>query len=575
MNTIKHIAILGGGPSSLFIFKRLVESGHKDIAVTVFEKNKQLGAGMPYSHDGANDEHVTNVSGNEIPELVTSVSDWIKTVHKDTLDKFRIDPEKFNDYKVLPRLLFGQYLTDQYKLLLQKAKAKGIEYEIRYACCVTDIIDHPEQEKVTVVINDEEKLTFDTVVICTGHKWPKENEGKVPGFFDSPYPPQKLALKLDHAIAVKGSSLTAIDAIRTLSRYNGEYGKDANGYVNYKLNKGSENFRVVMHSRNGLLPAVRFHLEDSHLGKDATLTPEEIKAHRAENDGFLSLDFVFERDFKLPIKEKRPKFYEQIKDLTMEQFVDSMMALRESIDPFELMKIEYDEAEASIEQHRSVYWKEMLAILSFAMNYPAKYFSAEDMLRLQKTLMPLISVVIAFIPQSSVEELMALYNAGILELIAVGDDSHIEPAKEGAVYYYTDDKGNKVEQHYKTFVDSTGQRHMNFEDFPYPSLTEKRVVTPAKLKFRDSNEGLQAMNNGNDKAETDGKGNYYLRVPGLTINDTFEAVNDYGALNNRIYIMTVAYIGGFNPDYSGLDFSEAASEIIVKSIFKDEPATIY
>lgn len=35
------------------------------------------------------------------------------------------------------------------------------------------------------------------------------------------------------------------------------------------------------------------------------------------------------------------------------------------------------------------------------MNYPAKHFSAEDMLRLQKTLMLLIAVVIAFVPQSS------------------------------------------------------------------------------------------------------------------------------------------------------------------------------
>jgi len=32
----------------------------------------------------------------------------------------------------------------------------------------------------------------------------------------------------------------------------------------------------------------------------------------------------------------------------------------------------------------------MLAVLSFAMNHLAKYFSAEDMQRLQKVLMPLI-----------------------------------------------------------------------------------------------------------------------------------------------------------------------------------------
>jgi hypothetical protein len=34
--------------------------------------------------------------------------------------------------------------------------------------------------------------------------------------------------------------------------------------------------------------------------------------------------------------------------------------------------------------------------------------------------------------------------------------------------------------------------------------------------------------------------------------------------------MAVPYIGGYNPDYSGLDFSEAASALIIKSIVKVE-----
>ncbi|WP_192501012.1 hypothetical protein [Flavobacterium sp. PL002] len=56
------------------------------------------------------------------------------------------------------------------------------------------------------------------------------------------------------------------------------------------------------------------------------------------------------------------------------------------------------EAEKSIKRQQSIYWKEMLATLSFAMNHPAKYFSAEDMQRLQTVLMPLIYIVIAFVP---------------------------------------------------------------------------------------------------------------------------------------------------------------------------------
>ncbi|HEK19953.1 MAG: hypothetical protein C0154_00965 [Mucilaginibacter sp.] len=571
----KHIAILGGGPSSLFIFKRFVESGEHNFTISIFEKSDRLGAGMPYSRDGANDEHVTNVSGNEIPDLVTSLNKWIKSVPRDTLDKYHIDPEKFNDYKVLPRLLFGQYLTEQFKLLQRKANEKGIEYEIFYNSCVTDIVDHPNEERVKVTINHEQVLEFDIVIISTGHNWPKKNEDKIKGYYDSPYPPAKLAQKINHPVAIKGSSLTAIDAIRTLSRHNGHYHRNEDGHIIYQLHDDSPDFKMIMHSRNGLLPAVRFHLEDPHLSKNKTLTPQQIKDHRAQNNGFLSLDYIFEQDFKLPLKTMRPAFYEEIKGMNMEEFVGAMMALRESIPPFELLKIEYDEAEASIAQRKSVYWKEMLAILSFAMNYPAKYFSAEDMLRIQKTLMPLISVVIAFVPQSSAEEMMALYNAGVLEIITVGDDSYVEPADEATVYHYNDAQGKPIKISYKTFIDSTGQQHFVYDDFPFKGLVKNRTLAPAGLRFKDLEKGLIEKDKGNKNVYTDHEGNYYLQVPGIAINDNFEAVDSYGALNERIYIMAVPYIGGYNPDYSGLDFGEAASDIIVKSILNHEPAARY
>lgn len=325
----KRIGILGGGPSGLFMFKRLIESGRTDIVINIFERKNKLGAGMPYSTEGALDEHITNVSSNEIPLLVTSLADWIKSVPKDTLDKFHIDPLRFNEYKVLPRLLFGQYLTSQFDLLRKMASENGIEYQIFYNSTVTDIIDYPDQETVVVEINDKEQFKFDHVIICTGHNWPKKYEGKVPGYFDSPYPPVKLAVKLDHPVAIKGSSLTAVDAIRTLARYNGTFDKDNNGNLFYQLLDHSPNFKLVLHTRNGMLPAVRFHLEDSHLANDSLLTAEEIAEHIASNNGFLSLDYIFEKDFKLPIKEKEPEFYEKIKDMSLEEFVTAMMDLRE------------------------------------------------------------------------------------------------------------------------------------------------------------------------------------------------------------------------------------------------------
>ena len=548
------------------MFKRLVENATPFLEIHIYEKNDSLGCGMPYGHDGAADEHITNVSGNEIPQLVTDVQDWIKTVPKDTLDKYNIDPEKFNEYKVLPRLLFGQYLNTQFKLLLKKAREQHITTKVYYNTLVSDVVDVADDAQVIVVSNNGEER-YDRVVICSGHMWPKIYEDKVPGWFDSPYPPQKIALHANHAVAIRGASLTAIDAIRTLARHNGRFEKDEEGILKFYANEDSPDFNIVMHTRNGLLPAVRFHLEDSHLGKDTVLSDEEVRANRRENDGFLSLDYVFEHNFKDYIRKNDPEFYKKIAALNMEAFVDEVMTYRESQDPFDLLKKEYVEARESIKRHESVYWKETLAVLSFAMNYPAKYFSAEDMMRLQKTLMPLISVVIAFVPQSSAEALMALHDAGRLNMITVGEDSEVIPHEDGgAVYKYIDGEDQKHEYHYSLFVDCIGQKHLAFSDIPFKSLIDNHTASPAKLRFRDAAAGAKLLSEGDNRVIKDTDDEYYLIVPGMAVNDDFQLLDRFNAFNDRIYVMAVPLIGGYNPDYSGLDFGEAASAAIIEAM---------
>ncbi len=564
-----RIALLGGGPAALFMYKRLVESQHQDLEIDIFERKDQLGAGMPYSTEGANDEHITNVSDNEIPQIVMSIEDWVKVTPKELLERFSITPENFNEFKVLPRLFFGQYLSSQFKLLVEKAKKSGIKTNIHLNSNVIDIMDWPEEGEVSVKIAESGIIRFDRVVICTGHNWPLINEGRIPGYYDSPYPPAKLELKLNHPVAIKGSSLTAIDAIRTLARNNGTFNKNEDGSLTFQRSEESTEFRLVMHSIDALLPGIRFHLEDTHLSNDSLLTQEEIAEHREANNGFLSLDFVFEKNFKEIFRDKDPVFFNQIKDLSLEEFVESMMALRERLDPFQLFRAEYAEAEKSIRHKKSVYWKEMLAVLSFAMNYPAKYLSAEDMQRLTKVLMPLISIVIAFVPQSSAREMLALYEAGVLDFVSVDPASEVLPEEKGGItYHFKDDKGEQRSVYYKTFVNCIGQPRLSYEQFPFKSLITNNTISPAHIKFRSPTEGMLALKEGNTDVETDGKDNYYLKVAGITINDNFQVVDPYGSSNPRIYIMAVPYIGGYNPDYSGLDFCEEASERIVDNIYE-------
>ncbi|AZI25606.1 hypothetical protein EA772_09705 [Pedobacter sp. G11] len=563
----KRIAILGGGPCGLFIYKRLIESGLKNIEIEIFERKAFLGSGMPYSPEGAAQEHITNVSDNEIPIIYSSIEDWVKIAPQSILKKFDINSSKFNEYKVLPRLFFGEYLSAQFDLLMAAAEKKAISTKVHLRTTVTNVFDDKENKKVKVQIDNKDELIFDEIMICTGHHWPKKYEGKIPGYFDAPYPPKKLAKHFNAPIALKGSSLTAVDAIRTLARNNGVFTQNDDGTYLFKLDPKSSKFKIVMHSRNGLLPAIRFHLEDSHLGKDTTLTKSQIQKHIKENGGFISLNYVFEKNFKEQFKKKEPKFYERIKDMDLETFVDAMMDYREKLPPFDLFKKEYLEAEKSIEKKESIYWKEVLAVLSFAMNYPAKYLPAEDMLRLQKVLMPLISIVIAFVPQSSCRDLMALHDAGVLDIVSVGDDSHVEPNPEGgATYYYKDENGKEISESFSMFVDCVGQPHLSFEDFPFQGLIDDGTISPATLRFKDAEKAEKEMKQKNKLVKKHKNGEYFLSVPGITINDFFQVVDKDGEANERIYILAVPYIGGYNPDYSGIDFCEAASEQVMKKI---------
>lgn len=561
-----RIAIVGGGPAGLFMFKSLLEQT-RDIEITIFEKNIHLGAGMPYSPLGATLDHITNVSGNEIPELTENVESWVKSLPDSVLEIYQIEKENFHSYKVLPRLLFGQYLRSQFDKLLDFAAKNGILTRVLVGFEVVDVKDSPETDEAIVVASGLGTYKFDKVIICTGHHWPVTYEGVVPGFYDAPYPPSKLNISINHPVAIKGSSLTAIDAIRTLARNNGQFAVTETGQLKFLLKDHSPHFKIKLHSRSGMLPAVRFHLDDPRLKNSSLLSADALHAHRLQNNGFLSLDYIFEKDFKDIFKQKDPEFYGWIKNMTMEEFVSAVLYRREHANPFLLLKAEYNEAAQSIRKKESVYWKELLGVLSFALNYPAKYLSAEDTLRLQKSLSPLISVVIAYLPQQSCEELLALHEAGIIDSITVNDDSRVEADKllGGAVFHYTDEDDQPQSIHYHTYIDCTGQPKLSFQDFPFKSLVADETVVQARIQFECAEMGRLECASGNENVEQEGD-DFYLMVPGIAISDHFQVVDRFGCANSRIYIMAVPYIGGFNPDYSGLDFCEEASARIAKSI---------
>ncbi|QQR59215.1 MAG: FAD/NAD(P)-binding protein [Candidatus Melainabacteria bacterium] len=540
-----HIGIVGGGPGALLILMRILELEGADFALDIFESAPRLGVGMPFSPRGADLEHDTNVSEEEIPDFEPPLSQWVKTQPPYVLEKYGVDPQQFDETSILPRLLFGEYLHEQFEMLLKEAEHRGMEVKIHFKTHVDDIKDDIKKKKTAIIAGDKTYL-FDNVIICCGHFWPHDHERELAGYFDSPYPPSKLNRIFDHPVALRGSSLTAVDAIRTISRNNGIFTRE-NSRLIYTKNENAPNFKMVMYSHNGLLPCARIHLEEPNINNADILPSARLKENMAENDGFLSLDFLFDIGYKELLKDKDPELHIQIKDMKVEEFSKFMLSKREAQEPFELLREEYLDGIDSLQTKRPVPWKEALSAFSFALNFPAKHMSAEDMIRLHEHLLPLVAIVIAYLPPSSCEEMLALHDSGCLDLVSV--DKFEAKISEGGKIVCTckfEDKEDIVVE-YETFVDCIGQPNIEFEQFPFKSLMKGGTVSQARLNFK-SNKGHQ-------------------NVDGLQITDSFQVVNEKGEANKRVYLLTVAFMKGLNPDFSGIDFFEHATELVVKSIF--------
>lgn len=563
MKKIDSIGIVGGGPAALFVVKHLISENVCPETIYIFEKNTRLGAGMPYSRQGAAHEHVANVSANELPELPESFTSFIQRKPYKDYEGFGNDQD-INEYKVIPRLVLGDYLEEEFKILLKNIRKMGTQVKVFAETTVTDI--RKKEDSFEIVTHEDNVYECSVAIICTGHHWPKIHEEKVPGWYDSPYPPSKFSGTTNYPVAIRGTSLTAVDAIKTLARLNGKFNQEKDEII-YSLNDESPDFSLTLFSKRSYLPALRFHSEGSAFSEGWIMSQDEIFEYKSNHGGFVDLDYVFERNFKQPLRKKNEKFYNEIKDLSIEDFVKKMLSIREELDSFELFKAEYYEAQKSIDRHQTIAWKEALAAFSYAINYPAKHFSAEDMIRMRKTLLPLISVIIASLPQSSYKEIIALYNAGLIRLVSVDDESYVEPhSGEGIVYHYTDHTGDKKSDHYKMYIDAIGQQPVQFNDIPFSSLREGGTISSGYLKFKDADTGKQQFqqNNGNIlKIEPD---NFYLRVDGLNINDHFQALDYYGKTTPYLFIMAVPFIAGLNPDYSGLDFCDTAGKRVAHSL---------
>lgn len=489
--------------------------------------------------------------------MIVSPHDWLSDKSDDWLAEHAIRRAQIGPSFIPTRRVLGEYFADQFVMLAAKAKCDGLQVECRVNVHVTDVV--PKNEQGFDVIYQKSaaacvsRLSVDSVVLATGHEWPTMSAvGRQ--YLPSPWPISKLEALEAKKIGIIGSSLSAVDACLTLGMKNGRFVRDFDGRLEFVPNVEARDLKMVMHSRSGLLPSQRFHFEYPRIQPHQYINESDIRAHINSNDGFLSLDFIYEKSFKQTVKEKSPVLFAHIADMDLEGFVSFMYRSRQHKDQFEFMRREFEASSASIRNREPIFWKEILDDVAYTLNFYAKYLGKRDFDRARSRLMPLVAHVVAFLPQQSCEQLLALHQAGILSISAVCDGWMVSEDRETSKLVLSYSKSEMSEwrsMEYDAIVDCRGQQPTAFESFPFASLSREGRVVPARVGSRRG--GPFAVN-------------YGVPCGGVDVDDQFRAINSTGEANVDLFVLSGPHISGLYPYHPGLPFCNEATRIVAQAI---------
>lgn len=575
---LRNIAIIGSGPTAIYLLKHINDNmdslGDQIKSITIFERSAHTGMGMPYSPETTDIYNLANISSEEIPKLPRSFGDWLRNQGNDELVRLNITELPIDDSEVYGRLALGSYLHEQYLEIVKDLQSKKIELIEIQGVEVTDVVFNEKLGNITIKTNKGNYPDFSKTVIATGHAW-NEPDDPAQGYYGSPWPIRKLlpseAKTYNFTIGTLGASLSAFDVATSLAHRHGKFTKQGNG-LSYRLKEGARGFKIAMHSAEGWLP----HLQYEQVEPMREIYRHTDKAHivsLVDNNGFLAMETFFDKVCRPALqlafeKDGMTAMVEELKadNFGFSSFVRMMSDRHEYTDSFQGMKKEMVKATDSVNNNRPIHWMETLDDLMYCLNFHAELLSAEDHLFFKKEVSSFLMNVIAALPLSSANILLALYDAGCIELITgkvkVLEHDGTDPITRIEV---EDGEGEKTVTEYRMFVNCAGQRSLQLDDFPFPSLVESNHLRKARARIDDmeSVHTLLPTSKSSDIFEENGKN--YLHIGGIDVDAAYRIIGANGQANEHIMDITFTHTTGIRPYSYGLQACSATSQILVMS----------
>jgi len=578
---MKKIAIVGSGATAIYLLKHLMDNTYvlkKHITeISIFEKGDILGMGMPYNPNTTDLCNLSNIASEELPELITPFADWLQDQDKKTLKALGLADEKISKSEVYNRLALGQYLQAQYKIIIKKLSDAGIAVREFPNSEVVDIEYHAKPQEVTLRIADGTTHTFHKVVVATGHVWTEEDDVGA-GNYASPWPIQKILPKEgtfhNFKIGTLGASLSAFDVVSSLSRRHGEFTTNQDGNMTFHPAEGAEDFCITMHDARGWLPHLQYEQEESMREIYRHVNRDELFG-MLDADGYLRIETFFDKVCRPALikafkKDKMPEVVEKMAEqsFTLSDFVLQMSHKHEFSNAFEGMRFEMQEAKNSVENKKPIHWKEVVDDLMYALNFHAELMPAEDHLLFHKEVMPFLMNVIAAMPLPSGNLLLALYDAGKLEVVT-GYATLADEQKKGMTTVNVKDGEATYPIDYKMFIHCGGQKPVGLEDYPFQSLVKKGVVRRASARFIDPEQAEALLKtNKKDLVRKEEQGSYSYYTGGIEIDASYRVIDKDDKPNDCIHNITFTHTSGSRPYSYGLQACSATSQILVEAWVK-------
>jgi uncharacterized NAD(P)/FAD-binding protein YdhS len=540
------IAIIGSGPTGIYTLKGLA-GARQPLSITIFEIEADAGKGTPYHPDINDQAMLANIASIELPEICETLVAWLRRQDDGELQRLNVARANIKEREFYPRVVLGEFLQSQFRQLIEEAIARGHTVDVKTRHRVADIKLETDDIQLTVKMPDGERkdYMFDHVVMATGHDWPETTEIK-PGFFMSPWPAPALKKIQSCSVGILGTSLSAIDALITVSTAHGAFYLDSGGQLQYQGSAGSDAFHASLMSRKGLLPEADFYC-------DYPYTPLKFCTEEAVNalirrGSTNLLDDIFDL-FKREIVACDPEYAAKIglALLDVETLAPAYFAAREDADPFVWAASNLAEAEQNKIDRCTVQWRYAILRMHEVIARAIPYLDEEDLGRFHKNFKTVFVDDYATVPHQSIQRLLALRRVGKIDILRLGNDYEIitDDVEKGAAIRY---EGNSVV--FDAFIDATGQASMSAREMPFPSLIEQGVI-----KLASTREGPlieEAL----------------VRTGGVDLDAAFRPKFE-GNLCNQLYCAAISFLLHKLPFVQGITSAHEIGEIVSKAILDD------